>query len=55
MLVEKYYKTVGGKPYFNVYFRFGKVEVAISDIQAADKEKAKVLAKEYLVKSIEQI
>lgn len=55
MLVEKYYKTVGGKPYFSVYFRFGKVEVAISDIQAADKEKAKVLAKEYLVKSIEQL
>lgn len=55
MLVEKYYKTVGGKPYFSVYFRFGKVEVAISDIQAADKEKAKVLAKEYLIKSIEQL
>ena len=53
MMVEKYY--IGGKPYFRFHLHFDEVEVAISDIQADDKEKAKVLAKEYLIKSIEQL
>lgn len=55
MTVEKYYKVITAKPYFRFNFRFGEGKVAISDIQANNKEKAKVLAKECLVKSIEQL
>ena len=53
MMVEKYY--IGGKPYFRFHLHFGEVEVAISHIQAANEEKAKALAIEFFIKSIQQI
>ncbi len=54
MFVEKYSKSKGGKPYFNVYFRFGKVEVAVTDLTANDRESAKEKAKIYLKKALDE-
>ena len=53
MTVEKYY--IGGKPYFRFHLHFGEVEVEISHIQAANEEKAKALAIEFFIKSIQHI
>lgn len=53
MLVEKYFKSKGGRPYFSVYYRFGQVEVSVRDIKADDKESAKAKAENYLRKALE--
>ena len=54
MFVEQYFKTKGGRPYFNVYFSLGKVVVVVRDITANDKESAKAKAKGYLKKAMEE-
>lgn len=53
MLVEEYSKSKGGRPYFAVYFRFGKVTIAVQDITATDKEAARAKAVDYLKKAME--
>ena len=53
MFVEEYHKSNGGLPFFTVYYRFGKVLIAVQDITANDKESAKAKAKDYLKKAME--
>ena len=53
MIVEQYNKSRGGRPFYTVYYRFGKVVVAVQDITADDKESAKNKAVAYLKKALE--
>lgn len=53
MFVEEYNKSKGGRPYFTVYYRFGKVIISVQDITAGDKESAKAKAEDYLKKALE--
>lgn len=53
MFVEEYRKSKGGRPFFTVYYRFGKVTIAVQDITAEDKESAKAKADGYLRKAME--
>lgn len=54
MIVEEFHKSLGGRAYYSVYYRFGQVLVSVTDIKAADKESAKELAKKYLQKAMEE-
>jgi hypothetical protein len=53
MFVEQYSKSIGGRPYFTVYYRFGQVVISVKDIKADDKESAKAKAENYLKKALE--
>ena len=52
MTIEKYHKTKGGKPYYNIYFRFGKVCIRVDDIQADSEDKAVEKIKAYLYQAL---
>lgn len=54
MTIEKYNKSKGGKPYFNIYYRFGKVLVRVEDIQTDNEEDAIKKAGYYLEKALNE-
>ena len=54
MFVEEYTKTRGGKTYYAVYYRFGKVSVEVHDILAKDKADAAEKAKRFMDMAVNQ-
>lgn len=54
MLVEEYVKSRGGRKYYAVYCRYGKVEVSVADIEADSKENALKKAVKYLSNALKE-
>ena len=54
MIVEAYSKSKGGKTYYTIYHRLGKVTVTVADIEADGEEAAIRKSAGYLEKALNE-